>query len=343
MSAFPYLFAKVPMKIFKRWIGMLALSLCIAPAAHAGKPYKYYAVGDTSDAVVPRPAQQAFVLMGGGPDVDDAFKWMIRKGGGGNFVVIRATGTDAYNPYIYAMGGVRSVETIVVPSRDAASDPFVLQRLRGAEAVFIAGGDQGDYLQYWKGTPLSAALQELANRNVPIGGTSAGLAVLGQFIYSGLNQSVTSSEALANPYNKNVTLDRDFLSLPPLLGAITDSHLDARDRLGRLVTFMARVVNDGWTSTARGIGVDVETALLVENGQASRVGVGAVYFLKTVGLPQVCAPQMPLTYQNVGVQRLSGTGTFDLDNWSGYGATTNYALSAVKGALVSSQPGGAIY
>jgi cyanophycinase len=324
-------------------LGAFVIGACLAQAAHAEKPYKYYAVGDTGDVVLPRPAAPTTVLMGGGPDVDDAFKWMIRKGGGGNFVVIRATGTDAYNPYIFAMGGVRSVETLVVPSREAASDPFVLQRIRGAEALFIAGGDQNDYLQFWKGTPLASALQDLANRNIPIGGTSAGLAVLGQFIYSGASQSVTSSDALANPYGKNVTLDRDFIALPPLTRAITDSHLDAHDRMGRLVTFMARVVNDGWTGMARGVGVDVETALLVENGQATRVGVGSAYFLQTVGLPQVCAPKTPLTYQNIGVQRLSGAGTFDLNNWSGYGSTANYSISAVKGALVSTQAGGSAY
>ena len=324
-------------------LGLLALAFVAAQAAHAEKSYKYYAVGDTTDVVLPAPAHPALVLMGGGPDVDDAFRWMIRKGGGGNFVVIRATGTEAYNPYIFAMGGVRSVETIVVPSRAAASDPFVLQRIRGAEAVFIAGGDQNDYLQFWKGTPLAAALQQLAGHNVPIGGTSAGLAVLGQFIYSGANQSVTSAEALANPYNKNMTLDRDFLAFPYLTRTVTDSHLDARDRMGRLAAFMARVVNDGWTSTARGVGVDVETALLIENGQATRVGVGSVYFLQTVGLPQVCAPKTPLTYQNIGVQRLSGAGTFDLNNWAGYGSTANYSISAVKGVLQSSQAGGAVY
>lgn len=325
------------------WSTLLILGLCFAQPAHAEKPYKYFAVGDTTDVVLPRPALPALVLMGGGPDVDDAFKWMIKKGGGGNFVVIRATGTDAYNPYIYAMGGVRSVETIIVPSREAASDPFVLQRVRGAEALFIAGGDQSDYIRFWKDTPLSAALQDLANRNIPLGGTSAGLAVLGQFIYSGLNQSVTSTDALADPYNKNVTLDRDFLALPPLSRALTDSHLDARDRMGRLVTFLARVVNDGWTSMARGVGIDVETALLVENGQATRVGAGSAYFLQTVGLPQVCAPKTPLTYLNLGVQRLSGTGSFDLSNWAGYGSTVNYSVSAVKGVLVSTQAGGAAY
>ena len=318
------------------------LALCVCSLAHADKPYKYWITGNPADVVPARPAAPAFVLMGGGPDVDDAFKWMIRKGGGGNFVVLRATGTDAYDPYIYAMGGVTSVETIVIPSRGAASDPFVLERIRGADALFIAGGDQEDYLSFWKGTPVQAALQELAAKNIPLGGTSAGLAVLGQFIYAA-NQTVYSNDALANPYGKDVVLDRDFLALPVLARVITDSHLDSRDRMGRLVTFLARIVNDKWSSTARGIGIDVETALLVDNGSATRVGVGSAYFLQTVGLPQVCAPKTPLTYQNIGVQRLSGAGSFDLVNWAGYGATANYAVSANAGVLSSMQAGGAIY
>jgi cyanophycinase len=325
-------------------LAIFAFALCTAQLALAAKPYQHFAVGDTTDAVLPRPAHPTLVLMGGGPDVDAAFQWMIQKSGGGNFVVIRATGTDAYNPYIYAMGGLRSVETFVLPSRAAASDPFVLQRIRGADAVFIAGGDQSDYIRFWKDTPLDTALQELAGRNVPIGGTSAGLAVLGQFIYTGMNQSVTSAEALANPYNRNVTLDRDFLAFAPMNRVITDSHLDTRDRMGRLLAFLGRIVKDGWTSSARGIGVDVETALLVENGQGQRVGLGDVYFLQTVGLPQVCEPKKPLTYENVGVQRLSGAGSFDLNNWAAYdGSTAKYALSAVKGVLVSKQPGGSPY
>lgn len=324
-------------------IALFTLAFGASHAALAGKPYQHFVTGDGSNVVLPKPAYPSLVLMGGGPDVDAAFKWMIQKSGGGNFVVIRATGTDAYNPYIYDMGGVRSVETLIIPSRVAAGDPFVLERVRNAEAVFIAGGDQSDYMRNWKDTPLDTALQELANRNIPIGGTSAGLAVMGQFIYTGENQSVTSPEALANPYNRNVTLGRDFLTLPTMGRVITDSHLDTRDRIGRLVAFLGRIVQDGWSGTARGLGVDVETALLVENGQAQRVGLGSVYFLQTVGLPQVCAPKTPLTYRNLGVQRLSGAGTFDLNNWAGYGSTTNYAISAVQGVLSSTQPGGSVY
>jgi cyanophycinase-like exopeptidase len=90
--------------------------------------------------------------------------------------------------------------------------------------------------------------------------------------------------------------------------------------------------------------VDVETALLVENGTATRVGAGSVYFLRTVGLPEVCKAKTPLTYRNITTQRLSGAGSFDMRNWASYqGGTVNYSISAVKGVLSSSQPGGAIY
>lgn len=312
--------------------------------AFAGKPYQHYIVGDPADVVVQPRITPSLVLMGGGPDVDDAFKWMISKSGGGNFVVIRATGTDAYNPYIYAMGGVSSVETIIISSRAAASDPFVISRIRGAEALFIAGGDQADYINYWKDTSVEAAIQELAGKNVPIGGTSAGLAVMGQYAFTALRGTITSPSALSNPYDRTLTLGKDFLSLPDMGYLITDAHLDARDRMGRLVTFMARIVNDGWAGMAHGVGVDVETALLVDNGVASRKGIGSAYFLKTVGTPAVCKPKTPLTYENLTVQRLSGSGTFDMHNWASYGGgTADYSISAINGVLSSTQTGGAIY
>jgi cyanophycinase len=323
---------------------LLVLSLCASASAQSAKRYEHYVVGDPANVVRPQPAQPTMVLMGGGTDVDDAFRWMIQKSGGGNFVVIRAKGTDAYNPYIYAFGGVTSVETLIITNREAANDPFVLERVRNAEALWIAGGDQADYWEDWKGTPLQAAIQGLASKNIPIGGTSAGLAVMSQYVFNALNGSITSPQALSNPYDKAVSIGRDFLTLPGMGNLITDMHLDSRDRMGRLVTFMARIVNDGWTPMTRGIGVDVETALLVESGNATRVGNGSAYFLNTVGLPEVCMPRTPLTYRNIGVQRLSGGGSFSLSNWAGYGnVTTNYSISAIKGVLSSTQPGGSVY
>jgi Cyanophycinase and related exopeptidases len=81
----------------------------------------------------------------------------------------------------------------------SASDPFVISTIQ-AEAVWIAGGDQSNYINFWKGTPVQANLNAAITRGMPIGGTSAGVNVLTEFVYSALlPQGVTSSQALADP------------------------------------------------------------------------------------------------------------------------------------------------
>ena len=314
-----------------------------ASGALAGKKvnYEYYAVGNSGN--VDTATSAGLVLMGGSTDVDAAFQWMIGKSGGGDFVVIRATGTDAYNPYIYALGTVDSVETIIIKDRTAASDPFVVEKIRNAEALFIAGGDQYNYVSYWKGTPVEDAIHYLVTRNVPVGGTSAGLAIMGEFLFSAENNTVDSPTALSDPYGKRIALDRDFLVLPNMAGIITDSHFAARDRMGRLITFLGRIEQDNWASLAKGIGIDEQTALLVDpKGSVSLVGNGAAYFLRTPGKPEVCQSRTALTFRNISVYRISGSGTFNLSKWSGSGGAA-YSLSVENGVLTSTQLGGAIY
>lgn len=127
------------------------------------------------------------LLMRGGTDVDAAFAWMITKSGGGDFVVIRATGTNAYNSYIYGLGSANSVETFRVNSINLANDSTIFQSIRKAEAIFFASGNQNDYIAYYKGTALGAVLDYLAKiKHAPIGGTSAGMAIQGYIYYDGI-------------------------------------------------------------------------------------------------------------------------------------------------------------
>src|SRR5262245_1848032 len=219
---------------------IVAVTLVVSVGGAPRAQYDYYLTGNAADA----SGDTAFGLglMGGGTDVDALFTWMSDRAGGGDFVVIRASGADGYNQYVYDLGDFDSVETLVLKNRAASFDPFVLQTINNAEALFIAGGDQSNYVNYWKGTPVEDAIHALAARGVPIGGTSAGTAILSEFIYAAQRQSVTSAQALADPFDQNITLDRDFLLLPFMQGIITDQHLIERDRLGRTLTFMARVV-----------------------------------------------------------------------------------------------------
>src|SRR6201993_5230033 len=155
---------------------LLLVSGMVLPAS-AGKKYSYFRVGNAND--VTTATTPGTVLMGGGTDVDAAFQWMCQRSGNGDFLVIRATGTDAYNPYIQQLcPNENSIATLIIPTRDAANDPQVASIIQHAEALFIAGGDQADYINFWQGTPVQTAVQGLINNGVPVGGTRARMNVL---------------------------------------------------------------------------------------------------------------------------------------------------------------------
>src|SRR5256885_9766429 len=322
---------------------LLACVMCVTVPSFAGKKYSYFRVGNAND--VTTSTTPGTVLMGGGTDVDAAFQWMCSLSGNGDFLVIRATGTDAYNPYIQQLcPNENSVSTLIIPNSAAASDPFVINAIQSAEALWLAGGDQSNYINYWKGTTLQDPMNALIARGAPIGGTSAGMNVLTEFIYSALaSQGVTSSQALADPFNRYITLDRDFVSLTVLQGLIGDPHFVTRDRMGRDLAFLCRVYSNGWFNAPRDIAIDEKTALLIDGaGNGTVVGSSTVYFMQAPGAPEVCQPKTPLTYQNISVFRIDSSGTFNLNHWTGKNGTA-YTVSANAGVLSSTQPGGSPY
>jgi cyanophycinase-like exopeptidase len=236
-----------------------------------------------------------------------------------------------------------SVETIIISSSLGTTQQYVIDHIRNAEALWIAGGDQSDYTTMWKGTPVQDAIQYVATtKGAPIGGTSAGLDVLSQFIYTGQLGSVTSSQALANPFHRYITFDRDFLALPNMANKLNDSHLVTRDRMGRDVTFLARLIYDGWAQPGvRGIVIDENTAMLVTpDGNSTMVGTSAAYMLQANSAAEVIAPKTPLTMHNIAVYKVPQGATFNLATWSGSGGVP-YTLDVNAGALTSSN--GSIY
>lgn len=386
-----------PLPLARSLLPVLLAVLCLARAAPvraASAPsYEYVVVGNpqASVAIADGPRRPSFMLMGGGEDVDAAFRWMIRKAGvrpgsGGRFVVLRASGTAAYNPYIYFSGpegstaaapaprwvggaalGLSSVETLVIPSRAAADDPVVNRIVARADAVFIAGGDQSAYIRFWKGSKLDRTLNRLLHATVPIGGTSAGLAILGAFNFAALRGTIDSTAALANPFDPRITIDPDpldpaggFLALTALADTITDSHFVRRDRMGRLVSFVARLVAQadgggcrggvlpvgaGGDVFPRGIGVSEQTALLVEQDSGGSHFIAhrirnpwtdrnaAVYFVRPLEAPSTCAPGQPLTLHNVEIRKLNDAdAVFDLSAWSG---ATPYIVNVEAGRFDS--------
>jgi len=307
--------------------------------------YMYWCVGSCDrDATV--KTQAGIVLMGGGSDVDDAFKQHILWSGGGDFLVLRASGTDAYNPYIQQLGDSHSVATLLTNSRAAAEDPFVLSKIDAADAIFFAGGDQSVYLAEWQNSTMQQRLQAAIGRGVPVGGTSAGCDIQGGGIYTADEGSTTSEEALADPYNSRVTLQSwPFLRHAPaglLADIIVDTHFMTRDRMGRLLAFAARLWKDGRRVAA--LGIDEQTAFTVDaSGKAklhrqSSAG-GRAWILMPSTMPEHCEEGEPLAWRTA-VQKLdtANNDTFNFRTLSGGIASQRYDLAASGGALDTKDP-----
>lgn len=294
-----------------------------------------YFIGDTADAIV--QPQWGICLMGGATENDSAMVWFLKKANGGDVLVLRATGADGYNSYMYNLQGanVNSVQTLVVPSNQAANDNYVKTQILNAEAIFIAGGNQADYLNFWKNTALDTALNYFIQiKKGAIGGTSAGMAILGEYYFSAINGTVTSTTALSNPYHSSITLGAsDFIKHPLLKNIITDTHYDNPDRKGRHSVFIARLQSMG-KDTVYGIACDEYTAVCIDSNKIARVFGEApqyddnAYFIQincevNPNSPETLSPSQPLTWnQNnkaIKVCQIKGTPsglfTFDLNDW----------------------------
>lgn len=274
---------------------------------------------------------------------DAATRWFLKRADGGDYLVLRSGGVGSQAAWIcdHYREWVSSAAELSIDSRAAANNPEVIQYLLDADAVFIAGGNQNEYEDCWEGSAVENAINTLLNqKKVPIAGTSAGMAILGDYYYVPAHEGVLSSEILNDPFHHN-TKDiyrSDFIKAVYLKNVITDTHLDRVDdehpepRYGRLFGFMARVMHDnGHQHPVYGIGLEEGAFVAIdENGIAKVFGNGTAkgqdaYFLQTLGAPpEQMQPGLPLIWNNNGqavkVYKISGTpkgsGRFDLTNWT---------------------------
>ena len=291
--------------------------------------------GSESDIVT--SPQGGVCMMGGATEDDEAMKWFLNRADGGDVLVLRASGSDGYNNYFYSQLGVsvNSVETIRFNNAQASFDAYVLERIEKAEAIWFAGGDQWNYISYWRNTPVDSLINKgIAERNIVVGGTSAGMAILGSHYFSAQNGTITSNAALQNPFNNNVTVDNTpFLQVPYMNQVITDTHYDNPDRRGRHSVFLARILSESGIH-AKGIACDEYTALCIDENGIAKVFGGYpnyddnAYFIQTNcesnnPNPEVLEPNQALTWNLNGealkVYAVKGTSTgantFDLNDW----------------------------
>jgi cyanophycinase len=237
------------------------------------------------------------------------------------------------------MNGVDSVETLVITRASDANTVAVETTVKNAEVVFFAGGDQCNYTTLFKGSRVETAVESVYARGGAIGGTSAGMAIQGQMIYDACTSSTgaTSADILANPYHKSASFTYDFFAWRDMGTTLTDQHFVTRDRMGRLLGFLARQIKDGRAPSALGVAADEVTSIVVNRaGLATVMGSGTAYFVladhfpgATNGSERVQSGQ-PLTYTGFKVWEVAPGYNFDLRNRP----TTGYRLVDAVGGLV---------
>lgn len=315
------------------------LLLCVLPFIGFSQGYTSYFTGNSFN--ITTTPEFGVCLMGGATEHDNAMIWLLQKANGGDVVVLRSSGSNGYNDYLYSELGVtvNSVETLVITSVAGATNPYVLNKVANAEMIWFAGGDQYNYVSYFKDNALEDLINNHVNvKNAPIGGTSAGMAILGQSYFSAQNGTVTSAQALANPYHPNITIGGSFLNVPFMQSVITDSHYDNPDRKGRHAVFMARIgYGNGSNQLLNGFyGIACNEYVAVCVGSDGKAHVYGdypnyeefAYFLQAdctnyAGV-SVCQPGQPLHWTGTNGKALNvykvpgtmnGDNYFDLSDW----------------------------
>jgi cyanophycinase len=202
----------------------------------------------------------------------------------------------------FERAGAGNVEIPIVDRRDRAQDRRVAQMLLDADGIFLGGGDQVHLVAMLGGSRVGRALAEAYRSGGVVCGTSAGAAALTETILAG-----------GEPDEYGDMVD---LHLGPGFGmlgyrAVIDTHFAQRRRLQRL--FMVVASNPD----LMGLGIDEDTALVVQEHLGWVVGRGSVTFVDGRGVrfdnaDQVMEDGTPLTLSYLRVGIVGAGYTFNL-------------------------------
>lgn len=210
-------------------------------------------IGGSEDRKEDMPILTRFVDLCGGP--------------GAKIVVITAASQVAdqmwemYDSAFSALGVTRHSH-LEVTSRQDANSPDYVREVAEADGIFMTGGDQKRLLALIGGTATDAEMHKaLKLRGATIGGTSAGASAMS-------GHMLAQGRAEIRPEKGSVSLGA---GLGFLHRVVIDQHFSERQRLSRLLTVVAQ------NPYLQGIGIDEDTALVVERGVGIEVvGQGAV-------------------------------------------------------------------
>jgi cyanophycinase len=189
---------------------------------------------------------------------------------------------------------------LYVEDRSEAGDHEKLRVLDDAAGVFFSGGDQLRITSQIGDSAIEDKVRRLYERGGVIAGTSAGASVM--------------SETMLVKGTSQETHRIGDLHMAPGLGlirdVIIDQHFAERGRFGRLIGAVAH------NPRVLGIGVDENTAAVVEGGSLTVLGSGAVYIVDgsrvTYSNLAEAKSEVTLSMHNMTVHVLAEGDCFDL-------------------------------
>lgn len=251
------------------------------------------------------------VIIGGAEDkttdkkiLKDVFRL---SGGKASEISIITTATnypvEVGNEYkkLFANLGADKIHVININQREDANDELALEPLSKSDCIFFVGGDQLRISSILGNTKVHEIIMEAYKGGKIIAGTSAGASMMSQIM-------VVEGEDDEAP--RKCTL-KMAPGMGLLNGVIIDQHFNQRGRLGRLLTAVAQ------NPIVLGIGIDEDTAIVVENGEKFRVigsGVATVVDGRDILFTNVSEqyPDDPLAITNVKIHILPEKYGFNL-------------------------------
>ncbi len=157
--------------------------------------------------------------------------------------------------------GATNVTVLNVDNAALANFDSVIEPLKKAKAVWIAGGRQGRLVDVYLGTKVERELHALLARGGVIGGSSAGASIQASYLVRG---SKTDSKVMMAPgYEKGFGFLRNVA---------IDQHVNTRNRINDMREVLAA------HPELLGIGLDESTAIVVRGDRADVVGAGFAHF-----------------------------------------------------------------
>jgi len=211
-------------------------------------------------------AAERLVVMGGGERPKEALSRFVEWAGGGEgariLVVSWATEEpkESFDSFRDDLSPFKPASVEAAPPRPltVSGKTVFLSQLRRATGVFFTGGDQARIMDVLRDSELIGALRERYKAGVVFGGTSAGAAIMSERMITGEGDFTVVDAAKVEV--------RPGLGLLP--GVIVDQHFIKRQRENRLFGLVLAHPEE------RGVGIDQDTAILVEDGHKAEV-VGA--------------------------------------------------------------------